>query len=290
MELLKRFEEHLQNNLIQIESYHPFYQEAINYMLEAGGKRFRPLLLLSVVDAYAPLLVPSALDVALAVEFLHTYSLIHDDLPVMDDADLRRGHQTLHKRYDEVSAVLVGDGLNTHAFYLIAQSALSGDVKTALTRELAYNGGLFGMVHGQILDCHFEKKKLSLQELEILHLNKTAKLIAASLKMGAIIADKKELEEPIYDFGLDLGLLFQIQDDIIDALATKEEAGKTTQNDTFKNSFVNLLGTEGAMKKADEVAKKVRVRLRTFDETLQEKLSFLQDYIDRHHKVKERNG
>ncbi len=290
MELLERFEKHLQKNLIEIESYHPFYQDAINYMLQAGGKRFRPLLLLSVVDAYAPLLVPSALDVALAVEFLHTYSLIHDDLPVMDNADLRRGHPTLHKKFDEVSAVLVGDGLNTHAFYLIANAALSGDTRSALVKELAYNGGLFGMVHGQILDCHFEKQKLSLQELEILHLNKTAKLIAASLKMGAIIADRQNLLEPLYSFGLDLGLLFQIQDDIIDALASEDEAGKTTQNDGHKNSFVNLLGVEGAVLKADEVATKVEKQLHTFDKRLQEKLSFLQNYINRHHHLKERNG
>ncbi len=290
MELLERFEEHLRKNLIKIESFHPFYQDAVNYMIQAGGKRFRPLLLLSVVDAYAPLLLSSALDVALAVEFLHTYSLIHDDLPVMDDADLRRGNVTLHKKFDEVTAVLVGDGLNTHAFYLIANAALSGDTKSALVKELAYSGGLFGMVHGQILDCHFENKKLGLEELEILHNNKTAKLIAASLKMGAIIVNQSELEKPLYDFGLELGLLFQIQDDIIDAVATEVQAGKTTQNDGAKNSFVNLLGLEDAMLRADQLAKELEEKLATFDKRLQEKLTFLRQYLYRHHTIKESDG
>ncbi len=288
MDLLERFESHLQNKLLQIDTFHPFYEDALNYMLQAGGKRFRPLLLLSIVEAKEPLLVPSSLDVALAIEFLHTYSLIHDDLPVMDDADLRRGKKTLHKRFDEVTAVLVGDGLNTHAFYLVANSALSSDTKIALIKELSLAGGIYGMVHGQILDCHFEKKPLDLEKLKSLHLNKTAKLIAASLKMGAIIANLLEDEQNrLYDFGLKLGLLFQIQDDLIDALASPEDAGKTTSNDEDKNSFVQLLGIEGAMKSAEELADEVRGDLQNFDQNIQKSLGrLLENYITRHQQLK----
>ena len=288
MDLLELFESHLQKKLLQIDTFHPFYEEALNYMLKAGGKRFRPLLLLSIVTAKEPLLVPSSLDVALAIEILHTYSLIHDDLPVMDDADLRRGKETLHKRYDEVTAVLVGDGLNTHAFYLIAQSALASDTKVALIKELSLAGGLFGMVHGQILDCYFEKKPLDLEKLKELHLNKTAKLIAASLKMGAIIANlSHDIQERLYEFGLNLGLLFQIQDDLIDALSLPEDAGKTTNNDQEKNSFVKLLGVDRAMESAEDLARRVSDDLKSFDEKIQKSLKpLLENFITRHHRLK----
>ena len=121
---MHRFETYLKNNLPQVNSFHPHYNDAMARMLLAGGKRFRPLLLLSVVEAYEPLLYKGALSAALAVEFLHTYSLIHDDLPAMDNAPLRRGFKTLHIKYDEATAILVGDALNTEAFYNISKSPL----------------------------------------------------------------------------------------------------------------------------------------------------------------------
>ncbi len=293
MDLRERFEEYLQNHPIDIESFHPYYQEALNVMLQAGGKRFRPLLLLGIVQAINPLLLPSSMPVALAIEIFHTYSLIHDDLPVMDDAALRRGEPTLHKRYDELTAVLVGDALNTHAFYLIGSAPLSPDVKSELTTILAKNGGVEGMVHGQILDCYFENHPLSLEQLTLLHRNKTAKLIAASLQMGGVIVDldRKTLQK-LYDFGLGLGLLFQIQDDIIDAVCTQEEAGKSTQKDEEKNSFVNLLGLDGAYKKAQDLAKTLEKELASFDPNLRKVLvDILQKYLYRHqHLKKDNNG
>jgi farnesyl diphosphate synthase len=165
----------------------------------------------------------------------------------MDDAGLRRANPTLHVKYDEVTAVLVGDALNTHAFYMIANAPLSADIRVKLISILSRDGGISGMIIGQAIDCHFEDKKLGLEELKFLHINKTAKLIAASLLMGAIISGLNEIEQnSLYEFGLKLGLLFQIKDDIIDATVSCEEAGKTTGNDGHKNSFVNLLGLEGA--------------------------------------------
>lgn len=145
------FEAYLSSHLPQAESFHPYYEEAIAEMLLAGGKRFRPVLLLAVVKAYNSLLLDSAYAAAYAIELLHTYSLIHDDLPAMDDADLRRGKQTLHIKYDEVTAILVGDALNTYAFEVLSTSAFSDEVRVKLIRCLATNGGLNGMVRKSVV-------------------------------------------------------------------------------------------------------------------------------------------
>ncbi len=248
-------------------------------MFHAGGKRFRPQLLLEVVDTYTPLLVPAANHVAAGIEMLHTYSLIHDDLPTFDDADLRRGHPTLHVTYDQVTATLVGDALNSHSFYMIADAPLASDIKIALIKELATNGGAEGMVLGQAIDCFFEERKLSLDELSFLHLNKTAKLIAASLKMGGIISDlEPEIQNLLYEIGLKIGLLFQIQDDIIDATLSSEEAGKPTQNDTVKNSFTNLLGVEGARVEKEKLISEIETMLGEVDPLLKRRLDSMIAY------------
>lgn len=278
------FEDYLHSHLPKVESFHPHYESALADMLLAGGKRFRPTLLLSIVQAYEPLLVPSALPVALAIEMFHTYSLIHDDLPAMDDASLRRGHQTLHARYDEATAVLAGDALNTDAFLLIAKASLRADVRIKLVELLALNGGSQGMVLGQALDCHFEKSPLSVEQIEFLHTNKTAKLIAASLVMGALIADlEKSVQDMLYTFGIDLGVLFQVQDDIIDVTQSESQAGKTTNNDEDKNSFVKCLGLKESMAYADALASDLEVRFEQFDPPLKEALgSLVQSYLYRH--------
>jgi len=283
---MQRFEAYLSENLPKVTSFHPVYEEALGAMLQAGGKRFRPMLLLSIVDAYEPMLYDSALPVALALEMFHTYSLIHDDLPAMDDADLRRGHQTLHKRFDEVTAILAGDALNSDAFYLISKAPLREDVKIKLVELLARDGGSRGMVLGQALDCYFENRPLGIDEVKVLHTNKTAKLIAVSLQMGAVIVRlAPEVQKDLYDFGIDLGLLFQIQDDIIDETLTEEEAGKTTGNDAAKNSFVNLLGLKESVAEADTLAKDLQRRFEDFDEKLQIALHPLMNkYLNRHNK------
>ncbi|SFV65633.1 Octaprenyl diphosphate synthase / Dimethylallyltransferase / (2E,6E)-farnesyl diphosphate synthase / Geranylgeranyl pyrophosphate synthetase [hydrothermal vent metagenome] len=283
---MQRFETYLSANLPQVPSFHPVYEEALGVMLTAGGKRFRPMLLLSIVDAYEPMLYNGALPVALALEMFHTYSLIHDDLPAMDDADLRRGNETLHKRYDEVTAILAGDALNTDAFLKIAQAPLREDIKIKLVTLLAQNGGGEGMVLGQAIDCYFENQPLSIEQVKVLHTNKTAKLIAASLQMGAVIVGlDTKVQKALYDFGIDLGLLFQIQDDIIDETQSEEEAGKTTGNDGDKNSFVNLLGLEKTVVEADTLAKDLQRRFETFDEKLQIALQpLISKYLNRHNK------
>ena len=285
-QLLEEFENYLNTHLPISNTFHPIFEDALKEMLNAGGKRFRPMLLLSIVNAIEPLLVKNAMPVSLSVEYLHTYSLVHDDLPAMDNADLRRGHPTLHKTYDEVTAILVGDALNTHSFNLLANAPLSNDVKIELIKTLSNDGGIDGMIIGQAIDCYFENHKLELNQLEFLHIHKTAKLIAASLKMGAIIAGLSlDIQDKLYQFGIDIGLLFQIQDDIIDETATEEEAGKTTANDADKNSFVNLLGLDGAIKSADELSLKCQNDLKVFDKNIQENLNtLLSKYLNRHEK------
>ncbi|MEA3418095.1 MAG: polyprenyl synthetase family protein [Campylobacterota bacterium] len=283
---MQRFEAYLQANLPEVATFHPVYEAALGDMLQAGGKRFRPMLLLSIVDAYEPLLYNSVLPVALALEMFHTYSLIHDDLPAMDDASLRRGHQTLHERYDEVTAILAGDALNSDAFYLIAKAPLREDVKIKLVELLARDGGSRGMVLGQAIDCYFENTLLTLEQVKVLHTNKTAKLIAVSMQMGAVIVGlEKKIQDEIYDFGLDLGLLFQIQDDIIDETQSEEEAGKTTGHDEAKNSFVTLLGLEGALREADVLADQLAERFESFDDRLKHALNpMIQKYLRRHNR------
>jgi len=242
------------------------------------------MLMLSVVNAIEPMLLKNTLHIALAIELLHTYSLIHDDLPAMDDASLRRGHPTLHKTYDEVTAILVGDALNTHSFNLIANSPLSADIRIELVKILSSDGGINGMIIGQAIDCYFENTTIELDKLEFLHIHKTAKLIAASLKMGAVIAGlDTKTQDDLYNFGIDIGLLFQIQDDIIDETMSEEEAGKTTANDESKNSFVNLLGLDGAINSANTLALKCEKSLNNFEDNLKDELLIiLKSYLYRH--------
>ena len=283
-ELLFTFENYLLNNLPKSKTFHPHFEDALGHMIKAGGKRFRPMLLLSVVRANKNILIENSLPVALGLEMLHTYSLIHDDLPDMDNADLRRGFETIHKKYDVVTALLVGDALNTEPFNQIISAPLHNDIKVELIKCLSTNAGINGMVIGQAIDCYFENKKLELEQLEFLHIHKTGKLIAASLKMGAIISEYDlETQEKLYNFGIDIGLLFQIQDDIIDETQSDEEAGKTTHNDESKNSFVNLLGLEGSIDSANKLANKCEDNLNEFNEDLKNSLKeLLSKYLYRH--------
>jgi farnesyl diphosphate synthase len=229
-------------------------------------------------------LFEASLAPALSLEFLHTYSLIHDDLPAMDNAPLRRGIETLHITYDEATAILVGDALNTEAFYRLSKAPLRDDIKIKLIELLSRDGGTYGMVLGQSIDLHFENYPLSIEQVKTLHINKTAKLIATSLMMGAVIVGlEKKKQDELYHFGIDLGLLFQIQDDIIDETHSDEEAGKTTSNDGDKNSFVTLMGLEKTIEEAESLAKSLAERFNHFDDVLQNGLNdIVQKYLYRH--------
>ena len=262
--LLAEFKEFLSAHLPSSPSFHPCFDEALSYTLKSGGKHFRAMLVAGVVAAVRPERKEAAFHVALAFETMHSYSLIHDDLPAMDDSDLRRGQPSLHVRFDEVTAILAGDALNTHAFYQIARAPIDADARIKCVEILSRNAGIYGMALGQAVDCYFENQKLGLEELKFLHIHKTARLIAASLQAGCVVAGLDETEAArIYDIGLDLGLAFQIADDIIDATQSAETAGKPTHNDGAKNSFTNLLGVEGAVQAKNELIAKIERELGT---------------------------
>ncbi len=270
------FELYLKENIPSIKSFHPYFNDAIKLMLDAGGKHFRAKLLLGVVESLNKDKLKDAYAIAFAIEMMHTYSLIHDDLPSFDNADFRRGIPTIHKKYDEVSAILVGDGLNTEAFLHIANSNFDDSTKVKLVKELSYNAGFNGMVIGQALDCYFEKQKLDIKELEFIHIHKTGRLIAASLKMGAILSglDEKECEK-YYEIGLKLGLIFQINDDILDATKDDAELGKPSNNDTFKNSYTNLLGVDKAIKYKKDMIDELYELLSCIDEKVADNIKKL---------------
>ena len=260
--LLAEFKAFLSAHLPSNPSFHPCFDKALSYTLKSGGKHFRAMLVAGVVAAVCPERKEAAFHVALAFETMHSYSLIHDDLPAMDDSDLRRGQPSLHVKFDEVTAILAGDALNTHAFYQIAKAPLDADARIKCVEILSRNAGIYGMALGQAVDCYFENQKLGLGELKFLHIHKTARLIAASLQAGCVVAGLDEAEAArIYDIGLDLGLAFQIVDDIIDATQSAETAGKPTHNDGAKNSFTNLLGVEGAVQAKNELIAKIEREL-----------------------------
>ncbi|WP_018660618.1 polyprenyl synthetase family protein [Heyndrickxia acidiproducens] len=224
-------------------------KEAMNYSLQAGGKRIRPLLLLSTVAALGKP-AEKGLQTACALEMLHTYSLIHDDLPAMDDDDLRRGKPTNHKVFGEAMAILAGDGLLTYSFQLIAEDpGLADATKIKLIAMLAKAAGPEGMVAGQVADMEGENKRLSLEELQYIHANKTGKLLIFSVLAGAVIGGAKEAQlECFRKFASHLGLAFQIRDDILDIEGDQEKIGKTVGSDEshHKSTYPSLLTLEGA--------------------------------------------
>ncbi len=283
---MQAFIKYIKRNIPKIPTFYKEYNEAIEYIILNKGKLFRPKLLLSIVKAYEPLLLESSFKIAFALELFHTYSLIHDDLPAMDNSSTRRGKKTLHVLYNDALAILIGDAFNTYAFELISKSAFREDVRLKLIQILATNGGIAGMVLGQAIDLAYEKKKLTLEQLKELHINKTAKLIAASLAMGAIIVDlPKELQKKLYEFGIDLGLLFQVQDDILDAISNENELGKPVNKDIDKNTYTTLLGVEGAIEYANNLANSLQNKLNEFEAPLQAALKEVLDkYLFRHQK------
>ncbi len=229
--------------------------DAMNYSLLAGGKRFRPLLVFASYEACGGTDLNSILPIAAAVECLHTYSLIHDDLPAMDDDDLRRGQPTNHKQFDEATAILAGDGLLTYAFQLISQSSLPADIRIKLIEELSVGAGPAGMVHGQMLDMQGEGQALTLEQIRAMHVAKTGALIRASIRLGAICAQANDQTlQALTEYGEHLGVLFQISDDILNVTSTAEALGKGVGTDAkhHKSTYASLMGLEQARKLADE--------------------------------------
>jgi geranylgeranyl diphosphate synthase type II len=261
----------------------PTVHRAMRYSVMAGGKRLRPILVIAGAEAVGgtPDLV---LPTACALELIHTYSLIHDDLPAMDDDDYRRGRLTSHKVFGEAVAILAGDALLTLAFRLVAEnSALVPNplVLREVVVEIAEAAGTFGMVGGQVVDIESEGKPVGAETLEYIHLHKTAALIRASLRVGALLAnaDRKALAA-IGEAGRDLGLAFQIVDDILDVEGSLEELGKTAGSDERKQkaTYPAIHGLEASRRQAKLLIERAKERLDALG-ARSEQLRALADYI-----------
>lgn len=230
-------------------------QEALKYSLLNGGKRLRPLLVYATGQALGADLNHCDRP-AMAVELIHAYSLVHDDLPAMDDDDLRRGRPTCHKAFDEATAILTGDALQTLAFEALADEQQPAAL--AMIKTLAQASGSQGMVAGQMLDLQGEGKQLSLEELERLHNHKTGALIRAAVRMGGLAAgaDTKVIKT-LDNYATALGLAFQVQDDLLDIKGDEATLGKKTGTDALLNkaTYPSLLGIEGAEQRAQELVK-----------------------------------
>lgn len=251
---------------------------AMHYSVQNGGKRVRATLVYASAEAIGCCSKEDcpnreALDVAAcAVELIHAYSLIHDDLPAMDDDALRRGLPTCHIAYDEATAILAGDALQTLAFEILANAALPADLRLALITTLCAASGHAGMVGGQVLDLEGENRSatamLGLNELEQIHRHKTGALICASVRMGALIAGANATQlQQLENYALAIGLAFQVVDDILDIEGSTEALGKTSGADQalHKSTYPALLGLGGAKQKAAELHREALDALHTME-------------------------
>lgn len=223
--------------------------EVILYSVQAGGKRIRPLLLLELIQAFGLELAEAHYQVAAALEMIHTGSLIHDDLPAMDDDDYRRGRLTSHKKFGEDMAILAGDSLFLDPYGLLARAELPSQVKVELISELSLAAGSFGMVAGQVLDMQGEGQAISLEDLKTIHSNKTGKLLTYPfVAAGLIVKAEQSVQDKLRRIGELLGLAFQVRDDILDVTASFEELGKTPQKDlaAAKSTYPAFMGLDGA--------------------------------------------
>jgi geranylgeranyl diphosphate synthase, type II len=253
------------------KTFPPSINEAMRYSLFAGGKRVRPILAIAAAEALGAK-TAGLLPLAGALELIHTYSLIHDDLPAMDNDDFRRGRPTCHKVYGDAIAILAGDGLLTMAFEVLSDprhaKVASAKNLLAITKEIATASGVFGMVGGQVVDMESEGKEVDFPTLEYIHTHKTGALIRASVRVGALYARAgKRQFAALTRYGELVGLAFQIADDILDITGTQEEIGKDVGSDLKKDkkTYPSFYGLEESRRRAVEVSDKAVYSLKDFD-------------------------
>jgi geranylgeranyl diphosphate synthase type II len=260
------FEKALDSAIPKANLQPPTLHKAMRYSLFAGGKRLRPILCLAAAESVGGR-PPTAMPLACALECVHTYSLIHDDLPCMDDDDLRRGMPTSHKVFGEGIAVLAGDALLTYAFQLAAQAKPSKRYNAAhYVTELSIGSGNQGMIAGQIVDLEGEGKKVTPKQLKYIHENKTAALITSSIRLGAMSANATEKQlATLTQFGKSLGLAFQVIDDILDITQTSEQLGKSAGKDlkAQKATYPAILGLDKAQAEAARLTKLAKDTIRS---------------------------
>ncbi|GIQ70676.1 polyprenyl synthetase family protein [Xylanibacillus composti] len=264
---------------------HPKLLEAMEYSLMAGGKRLRPILMIAAAESLGAEL-ERIMPVACAVEMIHSYSLVHDDLPAMDDDDYRRGKLTNHKVYGEAMAILAGDGLLTHAFYMATLAAGSDAVSLQrlmlVIREMAALAGIAGMVAGQAADMEGEQGITSLEQLESIHLRKTGDLIVFALRAGGRLSGASEAQlKALESYGYGIGLAFQIQDDILDITGDPAKTGKAANSDerAGKVTYPYFLGMDESRRKMHELTESAKQAVQQAGLPDPQRLLQLADYL-----------
>jgi geranylgeranyl diphosphate synthase, type II len=259
------------DRLIPEETQHPVsIHKAMRHSVFAGGKRLRPVLCMEAARMIAGSLPVGIEELGAALEMLHTYSLIHDDLPALDNDDLRRGRPTCHKAFGEAIAILAGDALQTQAYEVLAQLQCPADARVRIIEEIARGTGTVnGMIGGQVVDLEAEHTQPTAEMLEYIHRSKTAALITASLVSGGLYAGGNDCEvKKLRAFGQSVGLAFQIVDDILDVTQTSEQLGKTAGKDTAaqKATYPGLFGVDESLRKAESLVKAAFEQLQSFGE------------------------
>src|SRR6476469_1594920 len=256
--------------------------QAMRHSVFAGGKRLRPILCMEAGRMLAGSLPSGIEDLGAALEMLHTYSLIHDDLPALDNDDLRRGRPTCHKAFGEATAILAGDALQTQAYEVLAQLKCPAEARVRIIEEIARGTGTVnGMIGGQVVDLEAEHTRPTAEMLEYIHRSKTAALITASLVSGGLYGGAKDSEvDRLRAFGMGIGLAFQIVDDVLDVTQTSEQLGKTAGKDTAseKATYPALFGIDASVKKADALVNQAFAQLESFGaraDTLKELARYL---------------
>jgi geranylgeranyl diphosphate synthase type II len=257
------------DRLLPLETQHPIsIHKAMRHSVFAGGKRLRPVLCMEAGRMVAGSLPTKVEELGAALEMLHTYSLIHDDLPALDNDDLRRGRPTCHKVFGEALAILAGDALQTQAYEVLARLACPAEARVCIIEEIARGTGTIdGMIGGQVVDLEAEQTKPTPEMLEYIHRAKTAALITASLVSGGIYGGAKDGEvQKLRAFGQSIGLAFQIVDDVLDVTQTSEQLGKTAGKDTAaqKATYPALFGIEESERKADSLVNAALSELESF--------------------------
>jgi geranylgeranyl diphosphate synthase, type II len=271
------------DRLIPLETEHPVsIHKAMRHSVFAGGKRLRPVLAMEAGRMVAGSLPMGIEELGAALEMLHTYSLIHDDLPALDNDDLRRGRPTCHKLFGEAIAILSGDALQTQAYEVLARLKCPPEARVKIIEEIARGTGTVnGMIGGQVVDLEAERTKPTAEMLDYIHRSKTAALITAGLVSGGVYAGAKDSEVAhLRAFGMGIGLAFQIVDDVLDVTQTSEQLGKTAGKDTAseKATYPALFGIDASVRKADELVTQAFAELESFGErgdTLKELARYL---------------
>ncbi len=275
-------DEALERLLPAADQYPSSIHRAMRHSVFAGGKRLRPILCIEAAQMVEGCVPVGVEELSAALEMLHTYSLIHDDLPALDNDDLRRGLPTCHKAFGEATAILAGDALQTYAYEVLSKLQCSAEARVAIIGEIAHaTGTIGGMIGGQVMDLEAQHTKADAHTLEYIHRSKTGALLTASVVTGGMYAEGSESQiASLREFGQNIGLAFQIVDDVLDVTQTSEQLGKTAGKDsaTEKATYPALFGIEASLKKADELVAAADAALASFGEaaaTLREIAQFL---------------